>query len=31
MDINDHDMARYVLTKANTNFSHIKEGDDFFI
>ena len=30
MDINDHDMARYVLTKANTNFSHIKEGDDLF-
>ena len=30
MDINDHDMARYVLTKANTNFSHIKESDNFF-
>ena len=30
MDINDHDMSRYILTKANTNFCHINNGDDFF-
>ena len=30
MNINDHDMARYVSTKANSNLSHIKEDDDVF-
>jgi len=30
MDINDHDMSRYILTKANTNFCHINNDDDFF-
>ena len=30
MDLNDYDMARYVLTKANSNFSHIRENDDKF-
>ena len=30
MDVNDYDMARYVLTKANTNFGHIRECDDEF-
>ena len=31
MDINDHDMARYILTNANTSFSHIKESNNFLI
>ena len=30
MDDDMHDMARYLLTKTNTNFAHIKVTDNFF-